>query len=221
MSHSRKFIDLTGKRFGRLVVVERHPENAYGYHPRWVCRCDCGATTTVLTQSLRRGATKSCGCGMVRHGHARQGTRTKEYKTWASMIQRCYTPSATGYPWYGGRGITVHPEWVASFEAFLRDVGPAPAQERRWSIDRIDPDGHYVPGNVRWVETLTQANNRRDSRKLTHGGETLTIPQWSRKTGLSIGTIVRRIKLGWDASKTLTTIPIRGRNQFTHSEVML
>lgn len=142
--------DLTGQRFGRLVVtgeVHGHGQS----HRVWACRCDCGADTKVAHGSLKRGAIRSCGClrreksteRMTKHGHARRGAVSRAYGVWCGMVARCVIPSATGYEQYGGRGVRVCERW-REFEHFLADMGePAPGQ----SIDRIDGAGHYEPGN--------------------------------------------------------------------------
>lgn len=153
----------------------------------------------------------------VIHGHtSRSKPWSSEYKAWAAMVRRCTNPRQSNYPYYGGRGITVCPAWLESFKQFFADMGSMPS-DGKWSLDRIDPNGNYEPGNCRWASRETQMNNRRDSRLLTHDSKTLGIPQWSRLTGISIGTIVRRLKLGWPHSRVLTEKPVRGRNQFTSS----
>lgn len=121
--------------------------------------------------SLKTGNTRSCGClenkGRYRHGHS----PTPTYKAWSSMKQRCSNPNVVNYQNYGGRGIRVYDEWLHSFEAFLRDVGERPSdpagwtgKKAYWSLDRIDPDGDYEPGNVRWA---TPAEQRANQRSLT------------------------------------------------------
>ena len=201
--------NLQGLRFGRLVVTGR--ASSANRMVRWHCRCDCGSLLRiVIGQSLRRGATLSCGCllaqraaeGKLTHGQSRG---VSEYGIWLSMRARCRNPKNTSYPNYGGRGISVCARWD-SFEAFLADVGPRPSPEH--SIDRFpDNDGNYEPGNVRWATRVEQARNRRDSsrsRWITHDGRTQTLTQWARETGIRIFTIQSRLNLGWSAGRALT-----------------
>ncbi len=153
-----------GQRFGRLTVVERMPPKTNG-RGSWLCLCDCGNETTVITNHLTNGNTKSCGC---LHGelfnHLTHGdTRSSEYSSWCAMIARCYNPSHIAYKRYGGRGITICTRWRNSYEVFLADMGrkPSPAH----SIDRIDNNGNYTPSNCRWVTASEQNYNRRNFKR--------------------------------------------------------
>lgn len=124
--------------------------------------------------------------GNYKHGMS----RTQEYTIWIGMKVRCYNPKAINFHEYGGRGIIVCDEWRDDFSAFLRDVGPRPG--RGYSIDRIDNDGNYEPGNVRWVTMRQQSNNTRRNVRLTHDGKTLTFAQWARELGINVNTIKKR-----------------------------
>ena len=140
-------------------------------HVLWRCLCACGAEHVVPAARLRAGATKSCGClhreqsaarAVARnrtHGYAVGGNGTKEYRAWTAAKARCFNPRGKDYKDYGGRGITMAPEWIDDFPAFLAHIGPAPDQ--RLSLDRIDNNRGYVPENVRWASWVQQRNNRR------------------------------------------------------------
>lgn len=149
------FQDITGQRFGRLIVLSLYRRGSSGVHSRWLCLCDCGQTRVASGSSLKRGRTTSCGCGRITHGS--WGSPT--YRSWHMMLQRCTNPRNTHYAYYGGRGITVCERWL-KFENFLADMGERPLGT---SIDRIDVDGNYEPGNCRWATPKQQMNNRRRS----------------------------------------------------------
>lgn len=144
----------------------------------------------------------------IKHGHAHRGRHSGAYRAWRSMWRRCTCPSQQSYPLYGGRGIKVCERW-RTFDFFLADMGDRP---EGCSIDRIDPDGDYAPENCRWASAKQQARNRRGRcHYLHHGGETLTIVEWSERTGIHHSTILRRVSvLGWDVARALTT-PVQQR----------
>jgi hypothetical protein len=164
--------DIAGVRFGRLVAMG--PMSRISSRERlWVCRCDCGADAEVRAGALVAGRQVSCGClqsertaarnvAAARHGHASKDGASPEYKAWGGIKRRCYNPSDREFHNYGGRGITVCDRWRDSFDAFLADVGTRPSP--RHSIDRIDNDRGYEPGNVRWATRETQERNKRTTR---------------------------------------------------------
>lgn len=156
--------DLSGQRFGRLTVIKR-VENDKPYGSKWLCKCDCGNEITVLSNNLQRGNTRSCGClrEELRTKHDKWGT--KVYKTWDNMRSRCLNPNATGYKNWGGRGIKICEEWVHSFDNFYNYVSKLPHfGEQGRSFDRINNNGNYEPGNVRWATRKEQTMNRRCSK---------------------------------------------------------
>jgi hypothetical protein len=146
-SASLKIMNQIGRRYGKLVVV-RKSELRYDY---FVCRCDCGNEKEFTRSRLRKGTAKSCGC-------VKSMSNTSEYKIWQGMIARCHRSTSKAWRYYGGRGIRVCDEWRRDFQAFLKHVGPRPSLDR--SIDRINNDGNYEPGNVRWATRHQQATNR-------------------------------------------------------------
>lgn len=157
--------NLLGMRFGRLVVIRRSgTRKAFAL---WECQCDCGNLCDIRSDSLKT-TTRSCGCIAVEtstvHGDASGGKVSTEYRSWASAINRCSNPENNAWADYGGRGITVCERWRSSFPAFLEDMGRKPTP--RHSIDRVDSDKGYEPGNCRWATKKEQANNRRPARRL-------------------------------------------------------
>lgn len=129
--------------------------------------------------------------------------RTPEYRAWEAAVQRCHNKNNPRYKGYGGRGITMNKEWRSSFTAFYKHVGPRPSKKH--SLDRIDNEKNYEPGNVEWALRLQQDNNRTNSRLLTHQGKTMTIAEWSRETGIAKNTLKRRKLSGWSDERVVTT----------------
>lgn len=199
---------MIGKRFVRLVVLslERGP----GGRPIAECVCDCGAVTRPLAKNVRNGTTKSCGClrhdvpaaMQFRHGDAVKGRKAiTEYTTWTEIRARCRRPTHPKFPIYGGRGIFVCDRWRESYENFLADMGRKPHPEM--SIDRIDNNGPYSPGNCRWATRKTQANNTRQNVRLVIGGAEKPVTEWASISGVPGKRIRARIRRGWDPQKAV------------------
>jgi len=206
----RCLVDLTGKRFGRLMVKGRHPKNSSTGSPLWDCICDCGDVTVVWGKHLRRSATKSCGClqrelaikANTTHGEASGGELTRELVSWRGLKNRCLNMNAEKWENYGGRGIKICDRWKDDFKNFLEDMGRRP--EGCSSIDRIDNDGDYEPGNCRWATHKQQAGNTTRSVWIENGGERQIKADWLREVGVN-GNV-------WDK--------IKNRHDFTESETL-
>jgi hypothetical protein len=166
-----------GNRYGRLIATaETAPKIRKDRGTairRMLCKCDCGSEIEVSVPDLKSGNTISCGCWKIEatkranstHGMSisvdRGRKATTEYQIWHGMIQRCEHPKNGSYQWYGARGIRVCERWRCSFEAFFSDMGPRPSLDH--SIDRIERDGDYEPGNCRWATGKEQFSNQRVS----------------------------------------------------------
>lgn len=191
---------LRGRRFGRLVVSGVEPEMraCAGRRRRyWECSCDCGSIVAVRHDRLLDGNTSSCGCApkvTPKHGHNHAGSRTGEYRTWDHMIQRCTNASNKRFKDYGGRGIRVCDRWRESFEAFLADMGPRPSPGH--SIDRIDANGHYEPGNCRWATAAEQSRNTSRNRWVNLFGERMVLRDAATRLGVSYETLRHRVNRG-------------------------
>jgi len=161
----RPAIDLSGNRFGRLIVIERAGSDLGG-NAKWRVFCDCGKETIVSGCSLRYGYTKSCGClrreiiinRNTTHGDSCSRSVSREYGIWNGMKSRCTNRKCKDFKYYGGRGIKVCCRWLDSFDNFLKDMGRCPPG---LSIERKNNDGDYEPGNCLWATQSDQIKNRR------------------------------------------------------------
>lgn len=207
---------MIGERYGRLVVVAVATDHITpGGHKvkRWQCRCDCGQERTVCQSHLRSGATQSCGClrnervkaACSTHGEKpKHGNPSPEYNAWRQMLARCTNPNRKDWDNYGGRGITVCKRWATSFEAFLEDMGRRPSSKH--SLDRIDTEGNYEPGNVRWADDFQQSQNRRNIVKVVVDGETVCLKEACRRVGVSYSAVMRRRARGWSQDRWLEPV---------------
>lgn len=155
-------LELSDQRFGHISVLRRSMSRCGTIW--WTCRCDCGRLLDIRGPSLVRGNTKSCGCRRMEaarrarttHGHTRQGNYNRAYVSWLHAKDRCTNPRSVQFRYYGGRGIQMCQQWLTSYETFLADMGPRPEGH---SLDRIDADGPYAPGNCRWATRQQQRDN--------------------------------------------------------------
>lgn len=199
-------IDLSGNRYGKLVVIEQTDRTPSG-RSRWLCQCDCGGTAKIHGQRLTSGLADSCGCdtfskksaALKTHGHSVGRKISPTYHSWAGMHARCSNQNHISYHLYGARGITVCEQW-SSFESFLADMGEKP---KGTSLDRIDPHKSYSPENCRWATNSQQANNTRNAKRITYNNQSLTAAEWEGITGIPSGTIRARIRLGWSVPQAL------------------
>ena len=208
-----KFVDLSGKKFGRLTVLYREDfikkdgkkETAY------VCKCDCGEVKKVIACNLKNGHTTSCGCKSLenrtkaRTTHHLSGTRI--YRIWRGMKTRCENQSDYHYKLYGGRGITICDEW-RTFESFYQWAINNGYKETL-TLDRIDVNGNYEPNNCKWATQKEQSNNTRRNRRIVHNGILHTLSEWAQITNIQPSTLAYRIKSGWSFAKAISE-PVRG-----------
>ncbi len=212
------FIDLTGQKFVRLVVIEQAGKDKQGRY-KWLCECDCGNKIVTNGYYLRCGDTKSCGCLNIekiierstKHGHKTREKTSEIYEAWRGMIQRCTNPNNIAWKNYGGRGITVCKRWSGKngFINFLEDM------EKGWklglTIERRNNNGNYEPENVEWIPKIQQQRNTRRNRLITCFGKTKCLVAWAEEYNIPYGTLFARIdRLGWSTEKALT-IPVKKR----------
>lgn len=209
-----KVRDWSGVKQGKLTVIESVGKNAHGAY-LWRCICECGAECVKNSNTLN-GGVKSCSalCGVSEsnRSRAKHGMyKSREFGVWSGIKQRCFNPDSTHYVRYGGRGITMHPAWVDSFEQFLSDVGIAP---RGTTIDRIDNNGNYEPGNVRWTTRKQQSNNREVTLRDMLDGVPMTLSEVADKYGLNYMTVFQRYKKGLRGKELVTKQKV-GRRRMT------
>lgn len=208
-------IDLTGKKFGRLTVLE------YAGNLKWKCQCECGTIKIIYGEALRIGATISCGCYQKEiasnlHNNLIHGkTGTRLYYIWHNIKCRCYRKNDKNYKNYGNRGIKMCDEWKNNFQSFydwatLNGYNPN-AKRGECTIDRIDNNKGYCPENCRFVNNDIQANNKTNNHYLSYNGKSQTIAQWARELNINVSTLITRVSRGWNDEKVLTTSIINNK----------
>lgn len=202
-------LDLLGQRFGKLTITALLGKRQVGKERRDCCRvrCDCGQEFQAIIKALRSGNTRSCGClrkdTLTRHGGTKGKKFTGAYGSWADMMKRCLNPNAKQFLNYGGRGIGVCERWQC-FDNFLADMGQRPPDT---SLDRINNEGNYEPGNCRWATRVQQNRNTRQNQYIEFNGERLCITEWAVRMGIGPGTVRYRIRQGWPTELALTARP--------------
>lgn len=212
----KRFVDLTGKRFGRRTMI-RLVGRSKDSRQMWEYICDCGKTGITNKGGLK--IKPSCGClsseTTAKRNYIHGMTGTRQFNIWGLMIDRCTNPKSAAYKDYAGRGITVCERWK-KFENFWEDMKGS--YNEKLMLDRIDNDGNYDPKNCRWATWRVQQNNRRGNRHITYGGETKTIAEWARSININQTTLRVRIVKGWSLDKALS--PQKYTNQFDSSKVI-
>ena len=206
--------DLTGKRFGRLLVIKRN--GSKNSCAAWLCKCDCGNEKTISSSHLQQG-TKSCGClskeiASERGRKSKIGDRTRKhgdfgtklYNVWAGMKRRCNNENVLHYQDYGGRGITVCNEWkdYSNFKMWATSNG----YKEGLTLDRIDVNGNYEPSNCRWTTWIEQQNNRRNAIRVNLDGKEFALRELSDISGICYRTLHARFKKGWTAEQIISPI---------------
>lgn len=197
--------DVSGREFGFLTAigfVGKRKNRA----SIWLFKCECGKLVERVLSDARRG--KSCGCKNPTRIKSTHGmSKSREHLIWRGMHGRCSCKTSGAYQYYGERGVVVCERWTGEdgFVNFLSDMGRCPSQ--RHSIDRIDVNGNYEPGNCRWATNSEQAANKRDTVLLTANGETLCLTEWARRLGCRQSTIYGRIERGWGVEDAVTRPP--------------
>lgn len=229
MAFRRPIDYMFGRTYGLWTVLREvaPPKDSVPYARYVECRCACGTVSSIYVGNIKRGMSTSCGCTRADRMAAATRThgrsKTREYKIWAGIKQRCLDPGNPSFANYGGRGITICSEWSDSFERFFADVGPAPS--RKHTIERVQNNIGYRPGNVVWATRVVQANNTRRNRRLTIGGETLTMSQWARRAGIAPHALLHRLSRGWDPATAVRTGPltnttrVKGHRNLTHNGI--
>ena len=195
----RKVINEEGKRYGKLTVIKRNGSSKDG-KAMWLCKCDCGGYVTTIGKSLRNGDCTSCGChrrevlkkrgkANLKHGD----TNNRLYNIWRGIKKRCRLETNCSYKWYGAKGIDVCDDWYDSYENF-RDWSLENGYKEGLTIDRIDVDGDYEPNNCRWVDWITQENNRNNTVYVDYKGKTYPRAILADKLGVTNQALLYRQK---------------------------
>ena len=207
-----KLRDLTGQKFGKLLVIKRADNRVYNNGKErvcWQCLCDCGNTKIVSRDDLVSGFVKSCGCfrkEKTKETKTKHGLRkSKLYRIWSNIKSRCYNSQIDIFKYYGAKGIIMCDKWLNDFKEF-HDWSMLNGYKENLTIDRINPKGNYEPSNCRWITPKEQQNNKLNNHIITYKSQTHTLAEWSEILGIDYKVLHRRIKyLNWDIDKAFTT----------------
>jgi len=189
-------LEIAGQRFNKLTVIKKG-SNKNG-KARWICRCDCGTMSTIITSQIINGHTKTCGCargGVKTHGL----TNTSEYVIWCAIVQRTTNPKCKAYYSYGGRGIDLCERW-REFKNFYKDMGPRP---EFYTVERMDNNKGYSPSNCKWDTRKSQARNTRRNRYITIDNITKSLAEWHEESPVCKGTFYNRKRRGFSDKEAL------------------
>lgn len=206
-----KLIDLTGRVFGRLTVVRRSFTKKGKVY--WICQCECGNERSIAGCSLKLGLSSSCGCfrkellGNITRKHGLR--ETKAYRILYGAIDRCTNPKNRAWVYYGGRGIRVSEAWMRNPVQFIADMGQP---KDGYTLERVDVNGHYEPGNCVWATKKQQARNKRTTRLVTYQGETRSLAEWSEILGVNYSALRFRLDDGWPVDRAFTA-PYRQKHK--------
>jgi len=205
--HTVNTTDMLGLQFSRWTVIAFDEKR--GNQKYWLCRCSCGKEKSVCGKNLRRGHSQSCGCVLLEFNKARisplRTLHPAEYNVFQSLKQRCRDPKTPAFKYYGGRGIKCE---FTSFADFFAEVGVRPT--KRHSIERIDNDGNYASGNVKWATRVEQDANKRSTVIVSYKGKRVPLVTLEADTNLPAGMMWNRIfKLGWTVEEAVNTPPLR------------
>lgn len=211
-----KLIDLTGKRFGKLVVEcraeDKHRKNGKPI-AMWKCVCDCGNITIINGTYLRTGDTVSCGClakQIITDRNTKHNlSNTRIYKIWKDMNKRCNNPNHWANKYYRSKNISVCDEWKKDFKSFY-EWSMNNGYSDNLTIDRIDVNGNYDPNNCRWATMKQQCNNKTNNKRYFYKGRSYTISELSDLSGLKYGTLALRLRNGWDIETAMTKPLMKG-----------
>lgn len=210
-----KMMDRSGKRYGRLVALEPSEVRRYkSGHTEviWRCQCDCGNETNVSSGRLASGMTRSCGClrkdTNVERNTTHAMSRTKLYRVWGSIKDRCYRQSCAGYKNYGARGIEMDIGWKNDFTTF-HDWAMANGYADGLTIERKDVNGNYEPSNCEFIPKSLQSKNRRNCHYISYNGETKTLSEWSRQYHIDRECLRNKEKQLGSGEEALKTFLIR------------